>query len=61
MSSKKINDNAYILDFTPEYEINPSFNICYLSPFVGVANFENDLDLRTNPFQEEGFDGGSSV
>jgi len=42
----KINDNACKLDLSPEYGFNPSFNICNLSLFVGVADYENDLRKR---------------
>ena len=49
-----INDNAYKLDFLGEYNVNANFNITDLRPF-DIGN-----DLRTNPFQEEGNDGGMS-
>ena len=47
---KRINDNAYKLDLTGEYNISATFNVSDLSPFdVGD-------DLRTNPFEEKGND-----
>jgi hypothetical protein len=51
---KRINDNAYKLDLLGEYNVSATFNISDLSPF-GVGN---ELDLWTNPFQEEGNDEG---
>ena len=49
---ERINDNAYKLDLPGEYNVSATFNVTDLSPFdVGD-------DLRTNPFQEEGNDGG---
>ena len=47
---ERINDNAYKLDLSGEYNVSATFNIFDLSPFdVGV-------DLRINPLQEEGND-----
>jgi hypothetical protein len=44
----RINNNAYKLDISSEYNINATFNVSDLSPFdVGD-------DLRTNPFKERG-------
>ena len=49
---ESINDNAYKLDLPDEYNVSVTFNVTDLSPFdVGD-------DLRTNPFQEKGNDGG---
>ncbi|XP_057469634.1 uncharacterized protein LOC130758701 [Actinidia eriantha] len=46
---ERINDNAYKLDLPGEYNVSATFNVSDLSPFaVG-----DELDLRTNPFQEE--------
>ena len=45
---KRINNNAYKLDFPGEYTVSATFNVTDLSPFDGGD------DLRTNPFQEEG-------
>ena len=46
---ERINDNAYNLDLPGEYNVSATFNVSDLSPFdVG-----DELDLRTNPFQEE--------
>ena len=43
-----INDNAYKLDLSGEYNISATFNVSDLSPFdVGD-------DSRTNPFEEKG-------
>ena len=47
---ERINDNAYKLDLTGEYNISATFNVSDLSPFdVGD-------DLRMNPFEERGND-----
>ena len=47
-----INDNAYKLDLSSEYNASVTFNVTNLSPFDVGDN------LRTNHFQEEGNDGG---
>ena len=47
-----INNNAYKLDLSREYQVSATFNITYLSPF------DAGDDLRTNLFQEEGNDKG---
>jgi len=58
---KKVNNNAYKLDLPIEYGVHDTFNVIDLSPFVGSNEDEDDLDLRTNPFQG-GDDGrGSST
>ena len=49
---ERINDNAYKLDLPGEYNVSATFNVSDLSYF-GAGD---DLDLRTNPFQEEGND-----
>ena len=49
---QRINDNAYKLELSGEYNISVTFNVTELSPFLD----EENLDLRTNPFQEEGTD-----
>ncbi|KAL5837241.1 hypothetical protein ACOSQ3_014410 [Xanthoceras sorbifolium] len=49
---ERINDNAYKLDLPGEYNVSATFNVSDLSPF----DAGDDLDLRTNPFQEEGND-----
>ncbi|KAL5738577.1 hypothetical protein ACOSP7_031338 [Xanthoceras sorbifolium] len=52
---ERINDNAYKLDLSGEYNVSASFNVSDLSPFdVGD-------DLRTNPFQEGGNDENKGV
>nr|KYP57132.1 Retrotransposable element Tf2 [Cajanus cajan] len=57
---RKINNNAYVLDLPSEYGVSPSFNVSDLSLFTGLATQEEaPLDLRTNPLQEGGDDGGS--
>ena len=48
---KRINNNAYKLDFPGEYTVSATFNVSNLS------HFDAGDDLRTNPFQEEGNDG----
>ena len=53
----KINDNAYKLDMPREYgNISATFNLADLS-FFDVGN---ESDSRTNPFKEEGNDGGAT-
>ncbi|KAM7519337.1 hypothetical protein LguiB_018299 [Lonicera macranthoides] len=47
---ERINDNAYKLELSGEYNVSATFHIFDLSPF-----YTGD-DLRTNPFQEEGND-----
>jgi len=42
------------LDLPIEYGVHDTFNVIDLSPFVGTNEDEDDLDLRTNPFQGEG-------
>jgi hypothetical protein len=49
---ERINDNAYKLDLPGEYNVSATFNVSDLSLF-GVGD---ELDLRTNPFQEKGND-----
>ena len=49
---ERINDNAYKLDLSDEYNVSATFNVTDLSPFNVGDN------LRTNPFQERGNDGG---
>ena len=51
---KRINDNAYKLDFPGEYNISATFNVIDLS-LCDVGD-----DLRTNPFQVEGNDEGTA-
>ena len=43
------------MDLPIEYAVHDTFNVIDLTPFVGTN--ENDLDLRTNPFQGGGDDG----
>ena len=47
---ERINDNAYKLDLTGEYNISATFNVSDLSPF------DLGYDSRTNPFEERGND-----
>ena len=47
-----INDNAYKLDLPGKYGVHATFSIANLSPF----NADDELDLGTNHFQEEGND-----
>jgi hypothetical protein len=44
----KINDNAYKLELPLKFEVNPSFNISDLRPYMG----EEDEMLRTMSMQE---------
>ena len=43
------------MDLPIEYAVHDTFNVIDLTPFVGTN--EDDLDLRTNPFQGGGDDG----
>lgn len=43
---ERVNDNAYKMDFSNEYNVCTTFNVSYLSLFV----VGDDLDLRTNLF-----------
>ena len=45
------------MDLPLEYGVHDTFNVIDLSPFVGT-NDDDELDLRTNPFQGGGDDGG---
>jgi len=45
------------LDLPLEYGVYDTFNVIDLSPFVGTNEDEDELDLRTNPFQGGGDDG----
>ena len=49
---ERINDNAYKLDLLDKYNVSVNFTVTNLRPF-DVSDY-----LRTNPFQEEGNDGG---
>ena len=49
---ERINDNAYKIDLPGEYGVSATFNVADLSPF----DFDEGLDSRTNPFEEEGND-----
>uniref|UniRef100_A0A151UHM5 Transposon Ty3-I Gag-Pol polyprotein n=1 Tax=Cajanus cajan TaxID=3821 RepID=A0A151UHM5_CAJCA len=55
---QKINDNAYILDLPSIYGVSSSFNVCDLTPFLGTNDIDELQDLRSNPLQEGGDDGG---
>src|SRR6185436_5586613 len=46
---EKINDNAYKLEFPPEFGVSPTFNISDLKPYLGE---EDELESRTTPLQE---------
>ena len=46
------------MDLPLEYGVHDTFNVISLSPFVGTNDDEDELDLRTNPFQGGGDDGG---
>jgi hypothetical protein len=45
----KINDNAYKLELPLEFEVNPSFNISDLRPYMGE---EDEMLSRTMSMQE---------
>jgi len=55
-----INENAYKLDLPTDYGVSTTFNVCDLIPFAGGVDNNDELDMRTNPFQEGGSDGGPS-
>jgi len=56
---KKINNNAYQLDLPEDYGVHTTFNVIDLIPFVGSNDDEvDDSDIRTDPLQEGGDDGG---
>lgn len=57
---QKINDNTYRLDLSPKYGVHPTITFCYLTHFVGTTDYEEDLNLRTDPLQEGGSNRGSS-
>jgi hypothetical protein len=53
----RVNDNAYRIDLPGEYKCSPTFNVSDLSPFpVDDADDEEDLNSRTNSFQQGGND-----
>jgi len=52
----KINNNAYILKLPEDYGVSPVFDVCDLIPYARL----NKQDLRSNRFQEGGYDGGPS-
>ena len=51
---KRINGNTYKLDLLGEQNVSATFNVTNLSRF-NIGD-----DLRTNPFQEEGNDEGTT-
>jgi len=47
---KRVNDNAYRLDMSDEYEVNVTFNVSDLIPFAAGTNDEAKPTFwRTNP------------
>ncbi|KAF8054508.1 hypothetical protein N665_1328s0005 [Sinapis alba] len=46
---KRINNNAYQIDFEGKYTISSTFNVSDLIPYVA-----DELDLRSNPFKGGG-------
>ena len=46
----KINDNVYNIELPRDYNVSATFNVVYLSPFVGDP--DDKADSRTSPFQE---------
>ena len=46
---ERINDNAYKIDIPDEYGVSSSFNVAYLTLFVGG---DDSKHLRENAFQE---------
>jgi len=54
---KRVNDNAYRLEFPEEYDAHATFNVADLIPFAGGTDVEAEIsNLRTNPSQEGGDD-----
>ena len=55
---ERVNDNAYKLDLPSEYgSVSATFNVTDLSSFLA----DDESDLRTNPFQEDGNNGNGDV
>ena len=48
---KRINNNAYQLDLQGKYNVSSNFNVYDLVPFIA-----DEMDLRSNSFQEGGED-----
>jgi hypothetical protein len=46
----KINDNAYKLELSPDFEVSPSFNNSDLRPYLGEE--EDEMPSRTMSMQE---------
>jgi len=54
---KRVNDNAYRLEFPEGYDMHATFNVADLIPFVdGTDDEAKTTDLRTNPSQGGGDD-----
>ena len=51
---EKVNDNAYKVELPDDYNVSATFNVRDLSPYH--ADVDEELDLRTNPFQPGGDD-----
>jgi len=52
---KRINNNAYQLNLLKEYGVHATFNVIYLTPFVGSIDDEVEtFDLRTIFLKREG-------
>ena len=49
-----MNDNAYKLDLPSEYNVSVTFNV------IDLSHFDVGDNLRTNSFQEEGNDEGTT-
>ncbi|KAJ4717041.1 Transposon Ty3-I Gag-Pol polyprotein [Melia azedarach] len=45
---EKVNDNAYKIDLSREYNVSVTFNVRDLTLYLGNSE---ELDLRTNPIQ----------
>lgn len=56
---QKINDNACRLELPIEYGVTLTFNMCDLILFIGDDKQERE-DIKMDPFQEGGSDGGPS-
>jgi len=45
---EKVNDNAYKVDLSGDYNVSATFNVKALTPYL---DDDDDFDLRTNHFQ----------
>lgn len=54
---EKVNENAYKLEFSEDYNVSPTFNVRDLTPYLEDSiGTEDGVALRANPFQQRGDD-----